>query len=89
MDFTTGQKIWLMLNNKPVEIIVSKIIKTNELILDNENEFQEIKAFASYSTNYEHEYLIIPTDVYATKKELMNAVFQVDSMKRKNRKSTK
>ncbi len=77
MDFKIGQKIWLMINNKPVEIIVSKIIQTNELVLENENKFQEIKAFASYSTNYQHEYLIIPSEVYASKKELMKAVFDL------------
>lgn len=85
MDFKIGQKIWLMINNKPVEIILSKIIQTNELVLENENEFQEIKAYASYSTNYQHEYLIVPTEVYASKKELMNAVFGLENAQRKAR----
>ncbi len=77
MDFKTGQKIWLMLNNKPVEIIVSKIIQTNELVLENENEFQEIKAFASFSTKCEHEHLINLKEVYNSKEELMTAVFEL------------
>ncbi|SNA83464.1 hypothetical protein DK150_550086 [Flavobacterium psychrophilum] len=75
MGLKIGQKIWLMLNNKPVEIIVSKIVVTEELVVENENPFQKTEVYASNSSKYLHEFTINSNEVYASKLELMTAVF--------------
>ncbi|HHT9079458.1 hypothetical protein [Flavobacterium psychrophilum] len=81
MDLKIGQKIWLMLQNKPVEIVVSKIVITEELVIENENPYQKIEVYASNNSKYLHEFTINSNEVYASKLELMTAVFGLKKVK--------
>ena len=64
------QKVWLMVNNKPVELIVSKIISTNEI-----KQGQTTIALASYSEQYNHEHTINPKETFETAEQLQEWLF--------------
>ena len=77
-DLKIGQKVWVMVNNKPVEPIVSKITRTDELSIIDNKPRQSITAFASYSDNYRHELALIASDTFATSQELEQWLFNFD-----------
>lgn len=70
-------KIWVMLNNKPAELTVSKIIETNYIDNTGVQRFEQ-KVFASFTATFEHDF-VIEKEYYNTKTELMNAVFEIEN----------
>ena len=75
MELVINQKGWVMFDNKPVEIIVSKIQETLLMVV-NEKEPRQITIIsASFSENYEHEITINESLIFASKIDLMEAVF--------------
>ena len=78
MEVKIGQMIWVMILNKPVEIIVSKITEMTEMADKGEIIRTKRDVYASYSLiDLEHDYLIDFKEAYSTKEELMNAVFEL------------
>ena len=69
-ELKIGQTVWVMVNNKPVELIVSKIISTNEI-----KQGQTTIAMASYSEQYNHEHTINPKETFESAEQLQKWLF--------------
>jgi hypothetical protein len=76
-EIKIGQKVWVMVNNKPVAPIVSKIIRTDELSIIDQKPRQTITAFASYSDQYRHELTLVASDTFSTSQELEIIIMQI------------
>ena len=75
MKLEVGSLIWLMIDNKPQQIIVSKIVETQELTIIQDEPRSNKKIWASISTNYNHDLEINEMDVFETKEALKDFVF--------------
>lgn len=75
LDIAVKDKVWVMFENKPVELAVTKIIQNSVL---NAAQVVETKteAFASFDTNNLHEYKINFEQTFATRAELEAFVFE-------------
>ena len=76
MEIKIGLLVWLMVLNKPVQLKVSKIIKTDELTAATDEPQLSIKAFASYSKEYKHEQELNLREVFETKEALLDSLFK-------------
>ena len=76
MDVKILDKVWIMNNNIPIELTITKIVIT--IMLDDDRTPKEdIKAYAIYSTTLLDECVVNLSNAYKTKDELMNAVFNL------------
>lgn len=76
MNLKVGQLIWIMYNNQPRQIIVSKIIDSVELRVVSEEPIEGKVVSASFSKNYNHEFNVNIDEAFETKEELMLFVFK-------------
>lgn len=83
MEVKIGQKIWLMISNKPVEITVSKITDMTEMADEGEIIITKREVFISFTKEYLHDLEIYEDEVFETKEQLMSAVFELEKSKQK------
>ena len=75
MKLEVGNLIWLMIDNKPQQIIVSKIVETRELTIFQDEPQRNLKVWASISNNFDHDLEINDDEVFNSKEALKDFVF--------------
>jgi hypothetical protein len=76
MDVSIRDAIWIMLNNKPKEIIITKIVKTTTLDINN-NVTDKTEVYAKYSETLSEDAIVLLEEAYTTKAQLMSAIFEL------------
>lgn len=75
LDIAVSNTVWVMFNNKPVELVVTKIIQTSIL---NATQGVEDKTdvYASFDINNKHDLKLNINEMFATRAELEAYVFE-------------
>lgn len=73
-EIRVNDKVWVMLNNRPVELVITKIIQTT--VINNLAEVELIvETYASINENNNHDFTVNVTETFATRAELEAFVF--------------
>ncbi len=76
MEVKILDKVWIMLNNVPIEITITKIITTIS-VDENGDVIEDSKAFAKYSETLNDLTVVNLNKAKSTKTELMTEVFNL------------
>ena len=77
MEVKVKDKVWIMLNNMPIEIMITKVVTTIS-INDNDELVVESKAFAKYSETLKEDAVVNLKNAHQTKEDLMHSVFNLE-----------
>jgi hypothetical protein len=73
-----NDKVWVLANNRAVEVTISKITKFQSLKKGENGEKDQtlttIQAFASYNDNVNHEHELIDGLYFDSKQDLINSL---------------
>jgi hypothetical protein len=76
MDANVLDKVWVMFNNEPVEVTISKKVITHALVGDNVETNSIL--YAKYSKTLQEDTIVNSQNAYPSKNALMTAVFKLE-----------